>query len=148
LISIDKKEVAEKWFKEYFTQGNIKILDELTTPNFVYHTRNGITTRDEMKEFMGWYRNVFHDDEWTLDDIIEQDYKLVVRYTGWMTYKGGWYNIPSTDQRVKETGMMIFYFKEGKVSELWCENSDAAILHEMGALGKNTHQIFFNEQGS
>ncbi|MGM0901625.1 MAG: hypothetical protein ACQEXB_11100 [Bacillota bacterium] len=73
---------------------------------------------------------------------MEQGDKLVVRYTGWMTYKGGWFNIPSEDQRVKETGMMIFIIKEGKVKELWCENSDAAILYELGALPKETHQTF------
>lgn len=52
-----------------------------------------------------------------------------------MTYKGGWFNIPSDNQRIKETGIMIFKFREGK-------NSDAAILYELGALPKNTHQSF------
>ncbi|WP_158633965.1 hypothetical protein [Radiobacillus deserti] len=37
---------------------------------------------------MGWFRSVFPDDEWQLDDVIEQGHKLVVRYTGYMTYKG------------------------------------------------------------
>lgn len=88
-----------------------------------------------MREFMNQYRNVFQDDEWIIDDLIEQGEKLVVRYTGWMTYKGGWFNIPSDNQRIKETGIMIFKFREGK-------NSDAAILYELGALPKNTHQSF------
>lgn len=41
-----------------------------------------------MKEFMKWFRSVFQDDVWQLDDLIKQDHKLVVRYTGWMTYTG------------------------------------------------------------
>ncbi|MFT9600266.1 hypothetical protein [Mesobacillus sp.] len=53
---------------------------------------------------------------------------MVVRYTGWMTYKGGWFDIPSENQRVKETGIMIFSFECSKVKEMWCENSDAGIL--------------------
>ncbi|MDQ1000749.1 putative ester cyclase [Neobacillus niacini] len=57
-------------------------------------------------------------------------------------YKGGWFNIPSENQRVKETGIMIFLFQEGKVKELWCENSVAAILYELGALTKNAHTIY------
>lgn len=146
MISENKKIVVEKWFQEYFTKGNVDILDELTAPNFAYHTRKGgKSTTDELKTFMSWYREVFHDDEWTLDDFIEQDSKLVVRYTGWMTYKGGWFNLPSNNQRVKETGMMIFYFKDGKVTDVWCENSDAAILNELGAFEKNTHEVFFTE---
>lgn len=146
MISENKKIVVEKWFQEYFTKGNVDILDELTAPNFAYNTRKGgKSTTAELKSFMSWYRNVFHDDEWTLEDFIEQDHKLVVRYTGWMTYKGGWFNLPSNNQRVKETGMMIFYFEDGKVTDVWCENSDAAILNELGAFEKNTHEVFFTE---
>lgn len=142
MINEDKQLIAEKWFNEYFTKGNLDILDELTTEDFVYYGRNGDNSREQMKAFMRWYRSVFHDDQWVLEDLIEQDHKLVVRYTGWMTYKGGWFNIPAEDQRVKETGMMIFTIKDGKVKELWCENSDAAILYELGALPKETIKRF------
>ncbi|TYS13441.1 ester cyclase [Rossellomorea vietnamensis] len=124
------------------TKGNLEILDELTTEDFVYHSRNGENSKEKMKEFMKWYRSVFQEDTWEMNDLIEQEQKLAVRYTGEMTYKGGWFDIPSENQRVKETGMMIFYFKGDKVRELWCENSDAAILFELGALRKNTHKVF------
>jgi len=142
MISIDKKNVAFRWFNEYFTKGKLETIEELTTTDFVYHSRNCDNTIEKMKDFMKWYRSVFQDDEWEIEDLIEQGNKLVVRYTGWMTYKGGWFNIPSDNQRVKETGIMIFLFEDGKVKELWCENSDAAILFELGALQKNTHTVF------
>lgn len=142
MISVEKKIVAKKWFEEYFTKGNLDILDELTHEQFVFHAHKGEHTKEKMKEFMEWYQSVFQEDEWEINDLIEQGEKLVVRYTGWMTYKGGWFNIPSENQRVKETGIMIFYFREGKITELWCENSDAAILFDLGALKKGTHKVF------
>ena len=142
MINIEKEKVAKMWFSEYFTKGNLELLDELTTEDFVYYSRNGENTKQKMKDFMVWYRSVFHDDEWEINDLIEQDNKLVIRYTGLMTYKGGWFNIPSENQRVKETGILIFTFEGNKVKELWCENSDAAILYELGALEKHTHTIF------
>jgi predicted ester cyclase len=142
MVSIEKKTTADRWFNDYFTKGHLDVLDELTTQDFLYHSRNGDNSSEKMKEFMTWYRTVFQDDEWVIDDLIEQGDKLVVRYTGWMTYKGGWFNIPSENQSVKETGIMIFIFQEDKVKELWCENSDAAILYELGALTKNAHKVF------
>jgi len=142
MISEDKRQVAERWFNEYFTKGNLDVLDELVTSDFVYHSRNGENTVESMKKFMEWYRSVFHDDEWLLEDLVEQGDKLVVRYTGWMTYQGGWFDIPAANQRVKETGIMIYRFKAGRIKELWCENSDAAILFDLGALKKNTHEVF------
>ncbi|PLT29624.1 ester cyclase [Peribacillus deserti] len=142
MISANKLAIAKLWFNEYFTKGNTAILNELTAEDFTYHGRGGDSGREQMKSFMSWYREVFHDDTWELNDFIEQGEKLAVRYTGWMTYKGGWFNIPAENQRVKETGIMIFVFKDGKVSELWCENSDAAILYNLGALPKETHEVF------
>ena len=142
VISADKRLLAERWFSEYFTLGNLEVIEELTTEDFVYHSRNGENTSESMIDFMKWYRSVFHDDEWVLEDLIEQGKKLVVRYTGWMTYKGGWFDIPADNQRVKETGIMIFIFEGSKVKEMWCENSDAAILYDLGALKKNTHEVF------
>ena len=119
MITFEKEEVAKIWFEEYFTKGNLDVIDHVTTSNFIYHARTKDNTRDDMKEFMKWYRSVFHDDEWLIEDLIERDDKLVVRYTGWMTYKGGWFNIHSNNQRIKETGIMIFKFKEEKITELW-----------------------------
>ncbi|WP_088007331.1 ester cyclase [Indiicoccus explosivorum] len=141
-MSMDKQLTAEKWFSEYFTKGNKEVLERLTAPGFVYHARNGDRGLEKLKEFIDWFRSVFSDDEWVLDDVIEQGDRLVVRYTGWMTYKGGWFDVPAENQRIRETGIIIFRFEDGKVKEMWCENSDAAILYELGALGKNTHNVF------
>jgi hypothetical protein len=55
MVSIEKKTTAERWFNEYFTKGNLDVLDELTTADFLYHSRNGDNSREKMKEFMSWY---------------------------------------------------------------------------------------------
>ena len=39
--------------------------------------------------------------------IVEGD-KIVARYSGYSTYKGGLLDISSDKQRVKETGILIF----------------------------------------
>ncbi|SFF57526.1 hypothetical protein SAMN05216353_10278 [Halobacillus alkaliphilus] len=38
MISVEKKDLVEKWFKEYFTKGNLEILNELTTEDFLFFT--------------------------------------------------------------------------------------------------------------
>lgn len=141
-MSAEKQHIAEQWFMERFMKGNTDVLDSLTAPDFVYHGRNGKNGREKMKEFMNWFQSAFHDGEWIPEDVIEQGDRLVVRYTGRMTYKGGWFDIPPENQQVRETGIIIFRFEDGEVKEVWCENSDAAILYELGALKQNTHEAF------
>ena len=144
MISEEKKKVVERWFFEFFTKGYVNVIDDVTTDEFIYHGAGGDATRQKLKDFMGWYRTCFQDDEWELHDFIEQDHKLVVRYTGHSTYKGGWFNIPSSNQRIKETGIMIYHFKGNKVNELWCELSDTNVLYQLDALPKGTHETFEN----
>lgn len=83
MISEDKRQVAGRWFNEYFTKGNLDVLDELVTSDFVNHSRNRENTVESMKKFMEWYCSVFHDNKLLLEDLIKQDDKLMVRYTGY-----------------------------------------------------------------
>ncbi|MEH7179386.1 hypothetical protein [Neobacillus vireti] len=62
MVSIEKKTTVERWFHEYFTEGNLRVIDELTTPDFVNQSRNGDNSREKMKDFMSWYRSVFQED--------------------------------------------------------------------------------------
>ena len=78
MITIEREEIARIWFGEYFTKGNLDVLDQVTASNFICHARKKNRTKDDMKAFMKWYRSVFHDDEWIIEDLIEQNDKLVV----------------------------------------------------------------------
>jgi predicted ester cyclase len=133
---MQNKHIVEKWFNEVFTKGDVDTLKEITSPDFVVHVPNhAFEGQDEfITDFMGWFRKVFVDDEWTIEDYFESGDRAAVRYTGHMTYKGGWLDIPSTDQRVKETGMMIMRFENGLIKEGWCEMSDLHVLDQLRPL--------------
>lgn len=75
----------------------------------------------------------FTDAEWTIHDIIEEGDKVVARYSGRTTYKGGLLDIPARDQRVVESGILIFRISNGKVQELWSEMSDLQVVQQLGA---------------
>ncbi len=137
------RHIVERWFSEVFTKGDVHTLKEITAPDLNVHVPNHTFKGQEdfIADFMGWFRSVFVDDEWVIEDYFESGEKTAVRYTGHMTYKGGWLDIPSTDQRVTETGLMILRFEEGRIQELWCEMSDLHVLDQLRPLqskGVNT----------
>ncbi|MBP1950800.1 MULTISPECIES: ester cyclase [Virgibacillus] len=130
---MNKKRLVERWFNEIFTKGDINALKEITAPNFVSHVPNhDFNGHDEfINDFMNWFRTVFTNDVWSIEDYLELEDKVAVRYTGHMTYKGGWEDIPSSDQRVKETGIMIIRFESGLIKEMWCEMSDLDVMNQL-----------------
>ncbi|MFT9600267.1 hypothetical protein [Mesobacillus sp.] len=63
MISDDKRLLAERWFSEYFTEGNLDVIEELTSEDFIYHSRNGENSRRSMVDFMNgidpFFRTIF-----------------------------------------------------------------------------------------
>lgn len=89
--------------------------------------------RDNFKNWLIWYREAFQDNKWVINDIISEEDKVVARYTGQSTYKGGLLNIPSTNQRIVETGILILRIEDSKIKELWSEMSDLQVVQQLGA---------------
>ena len=70
-----------------------------------------------------WFEDIF-----TRGDLSAVD-DTVARYSGWTTYRGGLLDIPSEDQRILETGTLIYRIEDGKIKEIWSEMSDLQVVH-------------------
>lgn len=136
MLVSEPKALADKWFKDIFTKGKLEILDNLVAPDFIAHGQgNQIDSFgiEDFKAWLRWYRDTFTDPVWQIDDAIATQDKVVLRYSGWTTYRGGLLDIPPHNQRVLETGIIIFRIQDGKIKELWCEMSDLQVLQQLGA---------------
>jgi predicted ester cyclase len=111
-------------------------VDELVAPDFVAHGQGGMDDahgRETFREWLRWYTSAFVDREWTVDDILSEDDRAVARCSGRATYKGGLLDIPSRDQRVFETSILILRVQDGMVKEIWSEMSDLQLVMQLGA---------------
>jgi predicted ester cyclase len=82
----------------------------------------------------GWYRSSFTDAVWQILDLLSVDDKVVVRYAGKTTYRGGLFQIPANNQRVTEMGILIFQIREDRLCTLWSALSDLELVLELGAI--------------
>jgi steroid delta-isomerase-like uncharacterized protein len=130
------KAIVERWFEDLFTEADLAAVDELVATDFVAHGPgdSGDTRgREAFREWLRWYTSAFTDRQWTVHDIISEGDRVVARYSGWTTYRGGLLDIPSKDQRILETGILIYRIEEGKVKEVWSEMSDLQVVQQLGA---------------
>lgn len=128
--------IVERWFEDLFTLGDLSAVDRLVAPDFVAHGQGGMDDshgRETFREWLRWYLSAFADRDWTVHDVISEGEKVVARYSGWATYRGGLLDIPSTDQRVLETGILILRVDGGVVKEIWSEMSDLQVVMQLGA---------------
>jgi predicted ester cyclase len=128
--------LIERWFRDLFTVGEIDLVDELVAPTFVSRDPNGKLGANSPEAFKGWlrwYLSSFTDADWTIHEILSVGEKAVVRYSGYTTYQGGLLDLPATNQRVLEMGVLIFRIVDGRVHELWSALCDLELVFALGA---------------
>lgn len=131
----EKASIVKKWFEEVFTIGDPNAVDRLAVKDIIIHSQGhdeGSVGTENFKNWLSWYCESFVDRTWSVHDTIEEGNKIVARYTGYSTYKGGLLEIPSNDQKVKETGIIIFLIEKGEITEQWCEMSDLQVVQQLG----------------
>jgi steroid delta-isomerase-like uncharacterized protein len=133
-MSEANKAVAKRFFEEVWSQGNVAVIDELVAENAVNHGNPPEipNNREGFKMFAGMYLNAFPDMAMTIDDVIAEGEKVVVRWTAVGKHKGELMGIPATDKDVTVTGISIDRFAGGKIVESWGEFDLAGMLMQMG----------------
>jgi predicted ester cyclase len=134
--SSENTRIVERWFEDLFTRADLASVDDLVATDFVAYgpgDHPGTHGVEAFKEWLRWYTSAFTDRRWTVHDVVSEGDKVVARYSGWTTYRGGLLDIPSEDQRILETGILIYRVEAGKVKELWSEMSDLQVVQQLGA---------------
>ena len=132
----EHENVVGRWFDDLFTKGDLDAVDSLVVPDFVAHGQGGSEAtrgREAFREWLRWYTSAFTEREWTVHDVVSEGEKVVARNSGWATYRGGLLGIPSENQRVLETGILILRVRDGLVQEVWSEMSDLQLVMQLGA---------------
>lgn len=129
--------IIQRWFDELWTRGDLAVLLEVTTDDFICHAAHDFSlarSRDEYAPSVAWYHQCFENPHWHIDELIVAGDRVVVRSTGTATYRGGWFDIRGSGQQTQECCITIFRIANDKIAELWFEVSDLAVVHQLGAV--------------
>jgi steroid delta-isomerase-like uncharacterized protein len=145
--AFENKALVYRWYEDGLAQGDMVTIDTLISSDFVGYALGGnVTARGSagVKELVCWYHDIFADIQITVDDMIAEGEKLVVRTTHRGTYQGGWRGIPGTDQRVTIRVMTIYHITDGQICHAWIEFSDLDALGQLNALPQ---PVVFDDEG-
>jgi steroid delta-isomerase-like uncharacterized protein len=131
------RSLIDLWFNDVYSRGDPFVFQQITTPDFVARDAGGravAKSPDQFKKRLEEYRVAFTDAEWQIHDVLLDGDKAAVRYSGQVTYSGGYLDIPAQDQRVTEMGILVFRFRDGKICELWSAMNNLELVLELGAI--------------
>ena len=105
----ENKAIVRRFVDEVQSGGDIEILDELCSPDFINHSASpGMPAGCEgVKLVTTMFRQAFPDSYFTVEDMIAEGDKVVTRKTFHGTHEGEFMGIPPTRRRVSMWIMLM-----------------------------------------
>jgi steroid delta-isomerase-like uncharacterized protein len=131
------KALVRQMVEEIFNRGNISRADEFLSPDFVEHEElpPGIPQgREGVKQLAAMMRNAFPDFKATIQDIIAEGDKVVIRMTWSGTQKGEFMGVPPTGKSVSFGVLDIIRVAGGKFVEHWGQMDSMGMMQQLGAI--------------
>ncbi len=131
------KAIVRRFVEEVFNRGNMSVADELMAPDFVEHEElpPGIPNdREGVKQLTTMLRSAFPDFKATIEDIIAEGNKMVIRMTWSGTQKGEFMGIAPTGKSVSIGVIDIIRIADGKLVEHWGQMDSMGMMQQLGAV--------------
>ena len=129
-------DLHRRYNDDVINQGNLDLVDELFTPDYVDHTPPGpdLQGRDGIRQFVTMLRSAFPDAHFTVEDRIVEGNTLVARWTMRGTHQGEFAGVPATGKPVVLTGIAIHRFGDDQIQESWDYYDALGLLQQLGAI--------------
>ena len=129
----ENKAIARRWYDEAFNKHRVAAIDELYAPDFVTHDNPLVPegNRAGAKQLFASLFAAVPDLSATVEDIIAEGDKVVVRYTTWGTQQGDLIDIPATGKSFTMACIDILRFEDGKIAEHWVEADHLGMMRQL-----------------
>jgi len=130
----ENKVTVRMFYDEVLNRRNLGVIDKVTAENYVDHTAApGLPPgREGEKLWFQMLHAAFPDGQTTIDDIIAEGDKVVVRGTMTGTHSAEFMGIPATGKEVKISGIDITRFENGLSAEHWGQWDVAGLMVQLG----------------
>jgi steroid delta-isomerase-like uncharacterized protein len=128
------KTVARAFFEEVLGQGKLKRYSGFHAADFVAHSAERDYTLAEDMAMAREERTAMPDMQFAVKHMVAEGDLVVVHWTAWGTNTQPGMGLPATGKPINVSGMTLFRFRAGKISEEWNAWSMLSVLKQVGLL--------------
>ena len=136
----ENKELIRQAIKEWnAVKGDVNkmrsLYDKYYAPGFIYHDVSaGDMNREQTIQDMVTYLSAFPDVNYSIDDILAEGDKTVIRCTMQATHKGTFIGIPATGKQIVVKAVEIDKIVGGKIVEAWGFSDSQGMMAQLGVI--------------
>lgn len=129
-MSEAKKRVLHRYIEEIANQGRYEVAEEIFATGYVQHLTNG-RIKNVLKTLQA-YRKACPDLHFSIDDLIVEGEKGVIRWTSTGIHNGEWNGIAPTQRAGVVRGVTIVRFVGDKIAETWLYQDGLQMQQHIG----------------
>ena len=133
----DNKKTARRIVIEVINGGNLDLIDQLVSANFIEHAAPpGVPQGPgSFREMIPMLRTAFPDLEYTIEDQVAEGDRVAQRLVGHGTMLGSFMGMPATGKRAEWQEMHLHRFDpDGKLAEHWETSNELGMMAQLGLL--------------
>jgi predicted ester cyclase len=128
---------VHRYFHELAGQGKVSIVEEIMHPEVRIYVPNfdePFIGHEGTRSLIAKLREAFPDIEFEVDREVAEDHKVAVRWYLSGTQEGEFMGYEPSGEQVRDYGIDIFHFKDGKIIEVRINKNDFGIYKQIGVL--------------
>ncbi len=121
---------------EAYNQGNLAVIDELYTPDFVYHNPNfpTVQSREDYKQWLTQFAAAFTDVHLSVEEMLAKEDSVAYRATLRSIHSGSWGGEAPTGKPHTLSLMTFYRLIDGKIAEAWQISDVLGGLQQIGII--------------
>lgn len=127
------KAIVRRYIEQVFNERRPDLLEEFLAEDFESHTELA-PGLEGAKQFYAISDAAFPDQQTTIEDVIAEGDKVVVRATFKGTHQGELIGIPPTGRTVILPWISILRLANGKIVEHWYQDDQMGLMQQLGVL--------------
>ena len=137
-MSEENEALVRRYFEEIWNKGNLEVIDELFTTNFVRHgpvgTEGEVRGLEGFKGLVSSYRSGLPDLRIPIEDLIAEGDKVVTRWTARGTHRGELMGNAPTGNPATVRGILVDRISGGKIEEEWVDYDTLHLMQQIGGV--------------
>ena len=121
----DNKDMIRRLFDEVWRNGEVDSVERFYAAGPIL---------DDLQAFATGLCAAFPDWRATIDELVAEGDRVVVRWTGQSTHRGEWSGVAATNRQVTITGIDVEHFVDGKIVDEHSNVDMLGFMRQIGAL--------------
>jgi steroid delta-isomerase-like uncharacterized protein len=128
------KAIVRRYFDQVLNKQQHDLAEEFLAETIELHGTDLAPGLEVVKQWLTMFAAAFPDGHYTVEDVVAEGDRVVVRTTFTGTHQAEMQGIPATGKAVSISSITIFRLDNGKIAEGWLINDNLGMMQQLGII--------------